>query len=131
MNPTDLGYQRGMIGSSAKFDTEQNMSLEPETQAIRKSALPNALGYIAQQTPYITESLKSSVTGTKTAGTAASSTVSNIAPTVSNTTPLMANTSLLPTSQAASVPMHTWNSMGAFFKHRLRIVTSKCGQYNR
>lgn len=114
MNPTDLGYQRGMIGSSAKFDTEQNMSLEPETQAIRKSALPNALGYIAQQTPYITESLKSSVTGTKTAGTAASSTVSNIAPTVSNTTPLMANTSLLPTSQAASVPMHTWNSMGAF-----------------
>lgn len=114
MKPMDLGYQRGMIGSSAKFDTEQNMSLEPETQAIRKSALPNALGYIAQQTPYITESLKSSVTGTKTAGTAASSTVSNIAPTVSNTTPLMANTSLLPTSQAASVPMHTWNSMGAF-----------------
>lgn len=114
MKPMDLGYQRGMIGSSAKFDTEQNMSLEPETQAIRKSALPNALGYIAQQTPYITESLKSSVTGTKTAGTAVSSTVSNIAPTVSNTTPLMTNTSLLPTSQAASVPMHTWNSMGAF-----------------
>ena len=59
MKPTDLGYQRGMIGSSAKFDTEQNMSLEPETQAVRKSALPNALGYIAQQTPYITENLKS------------------------------------------------------------------------
>lgn len=114
MKPIDLGYQPGRGIGSAKFDTEQNMSLEPETQAIRKSALPNALGYIAQQTPYITESLKSSVTGTKTAGTAASSTVSNIAPTVSNTTPLMANTSLLPTSQAASVPMHTWNSMGAF-----------------
>ena len=58
MKPMDLGYQRGMIGSGAKSQTEQNISLEPETQAIRKSALPNALGYVAQQTPYVTESLK-------------------------------------------------------------------------
>lgn len=114
MKPMDMGYQQARGIGNVKFDTEQNISLEPETQAIRKSALPNALGYIAQQTPYITESLKSSVTGTKTAGTAASSIVSNTTPTVSNTTPLMANTSLLPTSQVASVPMHTWNSMGAF-----------------
>ena len=114
MKPMDMGYQQARGIGNVKFDTEQNMSLEPETQAIRKSALPNALGYIAQQTPYITESLKSLATGTKTAGAAASSTVSNITPTVSNTTPLMANTSLLPTSQVASVPMHTWNSMGAF-----------------
>lgn len=58
MKPIDLGYQPGPGIGSTKFDTEQNMSLEPETQAIRKSALPNALGYITQQTPYITENLK-------------------------------------------------------------------------
>lgn len=58
MKPMDLGYQRGMIGSGAKSQTEQNISLEPETQTIRKGALSNALGYVAQQTPYITESLK-------------------------------------------------------------------------
>lgn len=71
MKPMDLGYQRGMIGSSAKFDTEQNMSLEPETQAIRKSALPNALGYITQQTPYVTEMLKASNSATNVAQTIA------------------------------------------------------------
>ena len=58
MKPIDLGYQPGRGIGSAKFQTEQNVSLEPETQAIRKSALPNALGYVTQQTPYITESLK-------------------------------------------------------------------------
>lgn len=58
MKPIDLGYQPGRGIGSTKFQTEQNVSLEPETQAIRKSALPNALGYVAQQTPYVTESLK-------------------------------------------------------------------------
>ena len=84
MKPMDSGYQRGMIGSSAKFDTEQNMSLEPETQAIRKSALPNALGYIQQQTPYITEMLKSSTN-------ASANTVANTANAITNTSNTMAN----------------------------------------
>ena len=58
MKPIDLGYQRGRGIGSTKFDTQQNASLEPETQAIRKSALPQSLGYITQQAPFITESLK-------------------------------------------------------------------------
>lgn len=71
MKPIDLGYQPGRGIGSAKFDTEQNMSLEPETQAIRKSALPNALGYIQQQTPYVTEMLKASNSATNVAQTIA------------------------------------------------------------
>ncbi len=60
------------------------MSLEPETQAIRKSALPNAIGYIGQQTPYITEMLKSS-TNTP------ANTVTNTANAITNTANTMAN----------------------------------------
>lgn len=60
MKPMDMGYQQARGIGNVKFDTEQNMSLEPEIQAIRKSALPNALGYVTQQTPYITEMLKAS-----------------------------------------------------------------------
>lgn len=116
MKSTDSGYQRGMIGSSAKFDTEQNMSLEPETQAIRKSALPNALGYIAQQTPYITEMLKSSTN-------ASANTIANTANTITNTANTMANfstgiQSFTPTilSPGASVQMtNGWT--GGFSYH--------------
>lgn len=64
------------------------MSLEPETQAIRKSALPNAIGYIGQQTPYVTEMLKSS---TNAATNTTANTIANTANTVTNTANTMAN----------------------------------------
>ena len=72
MKPIYLDYQPGRGIGSTKFQTEQNISLEPETQAIRKSALPNALGYVTQQSPYITEIIKSG-SNAATAGTAATS----------------------------------------------------------
>lgn len=77
MKPIDLGYQPGRGIGSTKFQTEQNVSLEPETQAIRKSALPNALGYVTQQSPYITEIIKSGNKTATTAGTTATSTASS------------------------------------------------------
>ena len=88
MKPIDLGYQPGRGIGSARFETEQNMSLEPETQAIRKSALPNAIGYIGQQTPYVTEMLKSS---TNAATNTTANTIANTANTVTNTANTMAN----------------------------------------
>lgn len=88
MKPIDLGYQPGRGIGSARFETEQNMSLDPETQAIRKSALPNAIGYIGQQTPYVTEMLKSS---TNAATNTTANTIANTANTVTNTANTMAN----------------------------------------
>lgn len=97
MKPMDLGYQRGMIGSSAKFDTEQNMSLEPETQAIRKSALPNALGYVTQQTPYITENLKSYNQAQQAATNTTSSITQPVQSTLNAATQTMGNLGLTTT----------------------------------
>lgn len=85
MKPFDLGYQPGRGIGNTKFNTEQNMSLEPETQAIRKSALPNALGYITQQTPYITEGLKAPQ---QTTTTTASTSLGTIGGTPASTLPV-------------------------------------------
>lgn len=116
MKPMDIGYQQARGIGNVKFDTEQNMSLEPETQAIRKSALPNAIGYIGQQTPYITEMLKSS-TNTP------ANTVTNTANAITNTANTMANfstgiQSFTPTilSPGASVQM-TNGLTGGFSYH--------------
>ena len=100
MKPIDLGYQPGRGIGSARFETEQNMSLEPETQAIRKSALPNALGYITQQSPYITEIIKSGSKAATTVGTTATSAISP-----GGTSPLPSQP--LPSTPASTVPQIT------------------------
>ena len=100
MKPIDLGYQPGRGIGSAKFETQQNMSLAPETQAINKSALPNALGYITQQSPYITEIIKSGGKAATTVGTTATSAISP-----GGTSPLPSQP--LPSTPASTVPQIT------------------------
>ena len=91
MKPIDMGYQQARGIGSVKFDTEQNMSLDPETQAIRKSALPNALGYITQQTPYITENIKMYNDTHKSTPAALSTTAQTVSPISINTNILSQN----------------------------------------
>lgn len=91
MKPMDMGYQQARGIGSVKFDTEQNMSLDPETQAVRKSALPNALGYVAQQTPYITENIKMWNDTHKSTPSALSTTAQIAPPTSINTSVLSQN----------------------------------------
>lgn len=67
MKPIDLGYQPGRGIGSARFETEQNMSLDPETQAIRRSYIPNAIGKLTQYSPYVTEAIKDWTPATNTA----------------------------------------------------------------
>lgn len=66
MKPIDLGYQPGRGIGSARFETEQNMSLEPETQAVRRSYIPNAIGKVTQYSPYVTEAIKDWTPATNT-----------------------------------------------------------------
>lgn len=67
MKPIDLGYQPGRGIGSARFETEQNTSLNPETQAIRRSYIPNAIGKVTQYSPYVTEAIKDWTPATNTA----------------------------------------------------------------
>ena len=67
MKPIDLGYQPGRGIGSARFETEQNMSLEPETQAVNRSYIPNAIGKLTQYSPYVTEAIKDWTPATNTA----------------------------------------------------------------
>lgn len=69
MKPFDEGRQKGSGIGSATFTTEQGISLEPETQAIRQNALPKALNYAQMQVPFLTSMFKS--TANNTASTAA------------------------------------------------------------
>lgn len=99
MKPIDLGYQPGRGIGSARFETEQNMSLEPETQAIRKSYIPNAIGKLTQYSPYVTEAIK----GWNSTNSAAASTASK----VGAARPAGSSISPMATKPAASTPSST------------------------
>lgn len=98
MKPIDLGYQPGRGIGSARFETEQNMSLEPETQAIRRSYIPNAIGKVTQYSPYVTEAIKD-----WTPGSSAASTTPRTSAIKMGTSKI----SPMPSQPAASVPTST------------------------
>ena len=124
MKPVDLGYQPGRGIGSAKFETEQNMSLEPETQAIRKSALPNAIGKVTQYSPYVTEAIKD---WTPASSTAATNTATNTMRSTSYLAPSLQNTTtatIIPQARALSqMSLKLTNPMEA-------AVTNAASQWN-
>lgn len=120
----DMGYQQARGIGNVKFDTEQSTSLDPETQAIRKSMVPNAIGTLAQYSPYVTEAIKdwtpaSSSTVSNTAANAMRST-SFLAPSLQNTTA----TTIIPQAKALSqMSLNLTNPMEA-------TITNAASQFN-
>ena len=98
MKPISLGYQPGSGLGNAKFETQQGISLNPETKAVKANTLPTAINSFAQQLPYIKNNLDAykSARSTNTtqighakatAATPAAESVQAIPDTISNTTP--------------------------------------------
>lgn len=124
MKPIDLGYQPGRGIGSARFETEQNMSLEPETQAIRRSYIPNAIGKLTQYSPYVTEAVKD---WTPASSTAATNTATNTMRSTSYLAPSLQNTTtatIIPQARALSqMSLKLTNPMEA-------AVTNAASQWN-
>ena len=124
MKPIDLGYQPGRGIGSARFETEQNMSLDPETQAIRRSYIPNAIGKLTQYSPYVTEAVKD---WTPASSTAASNTATNAMRSTSYLAPSLQNTTtatIMPQAKALSqMSLKLTNPMEA-------AVTNAASQWN-
>lgn len=124
MKPIDLGYQPGRGIGSARFETEQNMSLEPETQAIKRSYIPNAIGKLTQYSPYVTEAVKD---WTPASSTAASNTATNTMRSTSYLAPSLQNTTtatIMPQAKALSqMSLKLTNPMEA-------AVTNAASQWN-
>ena len=124
MKPIDLGYQPGRGIGSARFETEQNTSLNPETQAIRRSYIPNAIGKLTQYSPYVTEAVKD---WTPASSTAATNTATNTMRSTSYLAPSLQNTTtgtIIPQARALSqMSLKLTNPMEA-------AVTNAASQWN-
>lgn len=75
------------------------MSLEPETYAIKRSYIPNAIGKLTQYSPYVTEAVKDWTPGSSAASTAT--------PKIGAVKMGASKISPMPSQPAASVPTST------------------------
>lgn len=108
MKSVDLGYQPGRGIGSARFETEENISLDPETKALRESIVPNAIGKIGQYGTQVANNIKEGpVFGTKEAPAATSAVNSVASKTTSTLSPYIAAPTTTPT-----VPIYNWNTGG-------------------
>lgn len=94
MKPIDLGYQPGRGIGSAHAETQQGISLEPETQALRANTIPQSMQKMAGYAPYITQ--MATGFGSKAATTGATNIVNN-------------GTPFLPTTSTTTVPTMDWS----------------------